>query len=575
MIRNICLPSSRVQLQSRVSILRWWRKMTHVQHTTEAAPRITSKRPFASTQHTRKKKPRKTPARSEGLHDEVLLADVRALKLRKGWDGEAEHDSPRPFKQFSEVEVDIEELSSTGDGLGTVKDSQDVYVVPFTAPGDRVVTKVIRRSEETATISTDFVKVLTASHLRDDARVKCRYFAACSGCQFQMLSYECQLAHKKTIVENAFKNFSGLSAGDVPPVGDTIGSPLQYGYRTKLTPHFDAPPGARSAGRRGETASFKEMPPIGFMKKGTRQTLDIEECPIGTEALREGMARERRKVADKLSTYRKGVTILLRETTKRVPKESSSQDLGQDASEAALEGRESPAHIKACISDPAATSTEYIDDFVFENSANAFFQNNNSILPIFTAYIRDHILGSDVNVSSKITNLIDAYSGSGLFTITLSSMFRRSVGIDIDQSSIAAARRNAELNGLSSPGQSNDERVRFLAADAAALFASVSHFAPAETAVVIDPPRKGCDENFLNQLLAFGPARIVYVSCNVHTQARDVGWILRGGSDTDRLAQAGQYEIESLRGFDFFPQTGHVEGVAVLRRRVPSSEQAE
>ena len=71
--------------------------------------------------------------------------------------------------------------------------------------------------------------------------------------------------------------------------------------------------------------------------------------------------------------------------------------------------------------------------------------------------------------------------------------------------------------------------------------------------------------------MAFGPARIVYVSCNVHTQARDVGWILRGGSDekeVNKVEEAtGMYEIESLRGFDFFPQTGHVEGVAVLRRK--------
>ncbi len=80
--------------------------------------------------------------------------------------------------------------------------------------------------------------------------------------------------------------------------------------------------------------------------------------------------------------------------------------------------------------------------------------------------------------------------------------------------------------------------------------------------MVIDPPRKGCDESFLTQLLKFGPKRVVYVSCNVHTQARDVGLLVRG------MERAGKtrYEIESLRGFDFFPQTGHVEGVAVLNR---------
>lgn len=97
-----------------------------------------------------------------------------------------------------------------------------------------------------------------------------------------------------------------------------------------------------------------------------------------------------------------------------------------------------------------------------------------------------------------------------------------------------------------------------MAADAPELFKSVE-FPHDKTVVVIDPPRKGCDESFLNQLLKFAPRRVVYVSCNVHTQARDVGVLVMGKDGV-------KYEIESLRGFDFFPQTGHVEGVAVLNR---------
>jgi tRNA (uracil-5-)-methyltransferase len=79
--------------------------------------------------------------------------------------------------------------------------------------------------------------------------------------------------------------------------------------------------------------------------------------------------------------------------------------------------------------------------------------------------------------------------------------------------------------------------------------------------VVIDPSRKGCDESFISQLMDYGPKRLCYVSCNVHTQARDVGWLVGGLGK-----RAGMYEIESVRGFDFFPQTSHVEGVAFLRR---------
>jgi tRNA (uracil-5-)-methyltransferase len=84
-------------------------------------------------------------------------------------------------------------------------------------------------------------------------------------------------------------------------------------------------------------------------------------------------------------------------------------------------------------------------------------------------------------------------------------------------------------------------------------------FPAAQTTVVIDPPRKGCDTAFLSQLLAFDPASIVYVSCNVHTQARDVGYIVKESGE--------RFVVDSICGADLFPQTHHVESVAVLRRK--------
>jgi tRNA (uracil-5-)-methyltransferase len=211
-----------------------------------------------------------------------------------------------------------------------------------------------------------------------------------------------------------------------------------------------------------------------------------------------------------------------------------------------------------------------VGDFLFENPAGAFFQNNNSILPSFIAYIREHILPQDnSHREKKITHLIDAYCGSGLFTITLSSLFKRSVGIDISPSSIDFAKRNAKLNNLP------ESQATFLSADASNIFSSVEDLPADETVVVIDPPRKGCDEQFLRLLLHYGPARIVYVSCNVHTQARDVGMLVRGKVDSDNGMPKKGYEIESLRGFDFFPQTGHVEGVAVLRRKTSGEVDTE
>jgi tRNA (uracil-5-)-methyltransferase len=288
------------------------------------------------------------------------------------------------------------------------------------------------------------------------------------------------------------------------------------------------------------------------------------------------MKSERARVTKDISSYTRGATLLLREDTRRISRINPENEPNTAAINKAREDtnmvvEEFDSHIlaKSCVTDQKGTSHEYIDDFVFENPAGAFFQNNNSILPPFTQYIRDHILpkGRPSDPSkSPLSYLIDAYSGSGLFTITLSQMFKKSIGIDISASSIEFAAKNARLNNLP------NDQASFMAADAGALFAKVT-FPAAETVVVIDPPRKGCDENFLSQLVRFGPERVVYVSCNVHTQARDVGMLV-GGMKVVNDGK-GIYEIESLRGFDFFPQTGHVEGVCVLRKKANTGEGSE
>ena len=109
--------------------------------------------------------------------------------------------------------------------------------------------------------------------------------------------------------------------------------------------------------------------------------------------------------------------------------------------------------------------------------------------------------------------------------------------------------------------------MSFRAGDAAQIFDVVGDFPPERTALVVDPTCKGCDEAFVRQLLAFRAQTVVYVSCNVHTEARNVGQIVSWSAEEDAVDEKGkgEYVVESLRGFDLFPQTTHVESVAVLR----------
>ena len=156
------------------------------------------------------------------------------------------------------------------------------------------------------------------------------------------------------------------------------------------------------------------------------------------------------------------------------------------------------------------------------HQAGSFFQNNNSVLVPLTSYVRDAIFPSTAESASSTlppTHLVDAYCGAGLFALTLAPNFTQVAGIELSADSIRFATHNAELNGLA-------HKVSFRAGDAAQIFSAVADFPPDRTALVVDPPRKGCDEAFIRQLLGFRAQTIVYVSCNVHTQARDVGQIV-------------------------------------------------
>lgn len=515
----------------------------------------------------RNKKARTEKNTKSNGHDEVLQTDIDQL-LRKNKpetevaaDTAAETPQPTLPEPFTEIEVTVAELSSTGDGLALSENADHVYVVPFTVPGDKVLVKVVRHFESLSYSLTDFLKVIEPGPKRDDSLIGCQYFGKCSGCQLQMMSYEDQLAHKKRIVEKAYANFSGLIPELIPAIGETFPSPLKYGYRTKLTPHFAAPPGS-SRKQKGPVQPHTEVPPIGFTYKNRKMDMDIEDCPLGTDIVRKGLKSERKRVADNLSRYTKGATLLMRESTTRITKDQANgtteastegEQSGKDSGDIIRVEHDNYIEEKRCVTDNNATSVEYVDDYMFTNKAGAFFQNNNSILSGFTEYIRQQALPPHTQDASKpLKYLLDAYSGSGLFTITLSTIFKSSLGVDVAGDSITSARENARANQLPNTG--------FAAADAATLFKDVP-YPPDQTLLVIDPPRKGCSEDFLRQFLAFGPRRVVYVSCNVHTQARDVAVMVQGDD-----AKKVRYEIESIRGFDFFPQTGHVEGVAILNK---------
>ncbi|EJF58849.1 S-adenosyl-L-methionine-dependent methyltransferase [Dichomitus squalens] len=430
-----------------------------------------------------------------------------------------------------------------------------VIVTPLSLPGERIRARVYRHSRLHS--HADLVEVVQSnSEWRDMSRVQCRYFGKCAGCQYQMLSYEKQLDLKRDTVVEAYKNYSSIPPELVPPIQPTIGSPLQYGYRTKLTPHFQRPPFSfQKSQKRGEAPVVEGKPDwlkIGFHEVGTRHVMDIEGCPIATPVINKALGPVRDNVIKNIAKFKNGATLLLRDS---LAIESSRDD------EPVASGSTTTEDGHICVTDQKGSVRERVGDMFFEYTAGTFFQNNNSALVPLTSYVRDAAFpATDASEgAAKPTHLVDAYCGSGLFSIMLAPHFDKVAGIELSAESIRAAQRNAELNALST------EKVSFMAGDAANIFETVQEFPRDRTVLIIDPPRKGTDDRFIEQMVAFGASTVVYVSCNVHTQARDVGRMLKRSDDKAQAEGGKKYVLESLRGLDLFPQTAHVEAIAVLR----------
>jgi tRNA (uracil-5-)-methyltransferase len=236
--------------------------------------------------------------------------------------------------------------------------------------------------------------------------------------------------------------------------------------------------------------------------------------------------KQREFVHKNLLTYKRGATLLLRENTMTI----------DDGTKQAT-----------CSTSSKDIISEYVGNFKFQFPASSFFQNNNSILPLVTSYVRENIVSPSTGEAPKY--LVDTYCGSGLFAITCSQASESVIGVEISKESVSYAQKNAEMNEI--------KNASFILGQAEKIFEKVKT-PPQHTSIIIDPPRKGCDNAFLDQLLEFKPSKIVYVSCNVHSQARDIEYLLT--SDEGK-----KYKIDSIKGFDFFPQTHHVESVVVLR----------
>ena len=458
---------------------------------------------------------------------------------------------PYPFSYRQEVDIQIETLTNRGLGLGRFAlspeqirnmeefnvhrektkanldetldhstlsgktNKQWVIMVPGVVPGERVCVRVFRNFPSYS--EADLVRVLEASE--DRVSPVCPLAQDCGGCQLQHMTIDSQRKWKTRHVKEILQQY-GIGEEHVKYC---LGTDHIYHYRSKLTPHYQQPAKSRRGERNidmvassSSSSSTKTIQAIGFQKQSSRQIIDVPHCAIATPAVNDAYAEMRKRLLSEPPKSKKGATLLLRQAN--------------------LEDSSVESNHRNFI-------TTNVRGLNFTYHAGNFFQNNYHVLPIMV----EHVL-SEATLGGAMTHLVDCYCGSGMFALSCAAHFDRVVGIEINDKAIAEAQANAAANRISN--------CEFRAASAENIFSVISNFSRDATVVVLDPPRKGCSEDFLKQLVEFEPSRIVYMSCDPTTQARDAAILV-----------AANYTVTSVQPFDLFPQTRHIECLMILERK--------
>jgi len=432
------------------------------------------------------------------------------------------------------LQVSIDRLVFQGSGLGRLPDGRVVFV-PYTAPGDLAEIEVVETRDDF--VRADLVRCLTPSPHR--ATPPCPYFANCGGCQWQHLEYASQLQWKREILQELLVRVGKLTeipvSAAVAPVG-----PWEYRGRAQ----FKVITGARLH--------------IGFHQRETHRVVDIDRCPL-LDARLNGVLRTLRHMRDPgfhtLFPRLREVWLAVGAGTGEVvvslfarPKDRAAIRLvfhRIQAEEHGLQGvvlldGDPRQHPRFVDRHGHGAVTEVVGQHRFRVDATAFFQVNGLAAETLTRLTME---GAALTGSERV---LDLYCGVGTFTVPLGRLAREILGIEASPAAAADASHNLHANGVTG--------ARVLQAQVEQILPSLQREGPWDL-VVLDPPRQGCSRRVLEAIIGMAARRAIYVSCDPSTLARDLGILVPAG-----------YRCLGIQPIDLFPQTFHLEAVAVLER---------
>ena len=462
---------------------------------------------------------------------------------------------------------EVEIIDAGAEGMAVAKVDGLVVFVPFVVPGDVVDIQLYKKKKNYA--EGRAILFHRQSELRVDPQ--CPHFGTCGGCKWQTLRYEAQLAAKQRQVRDNLERLGGIDCSGMRPI---CGSEAIYHYRNKLEYTFST----RAWRTAEQIAAGEEAPTQGALGFHIPQlfdkVLDLEYCALQAEpsnairlAVRDYAAEHnlpyydirnhtgmlRNLVVRNSSTGNWMVIVIVAEEDtarlfplldmlhERFPQISSLQYIVN-------------TKLNDSYSD-LEVHTYYGDDHIEEQMApckegngsplryivnpKSFYQTNSAQAQRLYSFV------SELAELRPTDTLYDLYTGTGTIALFLASQVKQVVGIEYVEEAIADARANALLNGF--------HHTRFYAGDMAKVLTPDFIAANGQPDVVVtDPPRAGMHEHVVAQLLQAAPRKIVYVSCNPATQARDLKLL------------AERYEVRRIQPVDMFPHTQHVENIAEL-----------
>ena len=454
-----------------------------------------------------------------------------------------------PLQKNQILTLRIERLSSDGSGVAHSADGEAVFV-PGTAPGDEARVRIVKDCGRYAFGILD--ELLTPSP--DRIPVDCPVAGPCGGCSLRHLDYAAELRAKQESVLDAFRRIGGLEV----PVLDILPSPEVDRYRNKV----QFPVGVDKNG----------APCIGFYAGRTHRIVPCPDCKLQPGVLN--------KIGNALCAFfaQQGIRSYDEQSGKGLVRHiflRRGAHSGQIMVCLVCTRAKLPHAEQLCTAlreQFPAISTILLN--VNAKNTNVILGGENHIL-YGPGYIEDTLCGVPVRLGplsfyqvntlaaerlygvaaqyAQLTpddTLLDLYCGMGTIGLSMADQCRELIGVEIVPEAIESAKANAARMGEAVAAKS-----RFFCADAGQAATQLAAEGLHPDIVMLDPPRKGCDEATLSAVVRMAPRRVVYVSCNPATAARDAAWLEKNG-----------YHAEKVQPVDLFPRTKHVETVVLLSK---------